>query len=1207
MKRSDSINKRWSAQAGSGLKRGDSITSTRGKLGNPSAVTWARGGSPPRESCPIEGASSSPITSSRPTSSHSTSTTVQMDRGAITSLSSTAENRSLTSDDESSSSLHGLGNPSRSLDRVDTLAHLENVAYKVPVSPSKTMDPKRWSPTKASWLESALSKPESPKIVSPKPEQPSWKIGLQRSKEAKADPDKFQNPATSFNVVTPTGLLRSPPPGGHARPLSISGIPEGISPVLVKKTPTVPPKFASLQSTSPQPSGEQSCTSTESPSEGKGSSQPNEESRSNNPELTEATEARSSPISKQEPPVIKPKPQTPPKTDFRANLKSRPKGSQGSKGDELEFKNVFGKLRRIETKNYVAPDELKDNIMRGKAALSVTGGPQKTKRIDEFKESLISQREAMKVGGGSVNKKSENDDTRQKPAPPIQEALARRRTLSKTAEPVIEKAAISTSRASIKATESKSHTIAPSNPSSAGPETRGSQHLPAKPKELQRAAAIQSVGITQPPPNLLDNLYNLSNGDAKLSESSAQLPPASSAPTIGMGNNGLSGKLARRLNPDLAGVLMRRPVSNAGSRSQSTEDPAMSTALSRPSDSGVKASDGQLTHMTKGRAKGPKRRLPKPGSDTNEGSPQPKKAPASNHLPPHTLPSPESCRVSPIASKSLKSVEAVGPSPSSTPIGSSTPRPMATLINQNDKAPPHTESKKFNSKPETDSAAAVTGPAPEKPKPAVAAKSPKLKRVSSPKSDETETSLAVKQSEAKRPPSPLASKKSSPSKPLTTDIDIRKPASQTQRVIDEQPQGSVEGTLTSDSKPGPETPKTKKPFVEAKKTAQLGGLGVNFSPSKPDAVNAARKESVQPEYEKAGVPAQASQIATSPRLAGRDPVANDVSRNLLGRRASQILSAFFDSYPKIKDAAEVDTQKTIVTNFCAAEKSRTLHKQIWEVTGDGKRLDMPPQQEHILFEECMYLLVHFSESSKGTTTTKVCLWVGDSVSEAAVEDSQLFCRKVARENSSKLELLRQGKETASFIQALGGILITRQAKNKALYMLCGRKHLGHVVFDELDFDSANLCPGFPYLISASFGKLYLWKGRGSGADELSCARLIGMDLSLTGEIEEIVDGEEPATFWDAFPAGSSAQARRVPGCGGHWGIKKQFDKYACRLYRVETERPKSSITASLWSRRGSSPDKGGKIAAITEVSPFSQRDLEEDHVFVLDVYNEIYL
>jgi hypothetical protein len=312
------------------------------------------------------------------------------------------------------------------------------------------------------------------------------------------------------------------------------------------------------------------------------------------------------------------------------------------------------------------------------------------------------------------------------------------------------------------------------------------------------------------------------------------------------------------------------------------------------------------------------------------------------------------------------------------------------------------------------------------------------------------------------------------------------------------------------------------------------------------------------------------------------------------------LQTFFGTLPHSGDKAEFDTQAFLSSQNVTGDKVKTLSNQIWEVTGDGKRLNMPPQQEHILFEDSMYLCVHTMQTANGSKQSEAYLWCGDEVPEAAIEDAQLFCRKVARENGAKLEVIKQGKERSEFFQALGGIVIVRKNRHSALYMLCGRQHLGHVAFDEVEFAAPSLCSGLPFLISAKFGKLYLWKGIGSNQEDVGCARLIGMDLGLTGEIEELSEGEEPASFWDSFPSG----ARRQQGHEQQRADARSQGQTS-RLYRVELDRPKSS--GGFWGLRSASPPKSSNKAVMEEVTPFSQKDLDVNHVYILDTYSEIYV
>ena len=248
------------------------------------------------------------------------------------------------------------------------------------------------------------------------------------------------------------------------------------------------------------------------------------------------------------------------------------------------------------------------------------------------------------------------------------------------------------------------------------------------------------------------------------------------------------------------------------------------------------------------------------------------------------------------------------------------------------------------------------------------------------------------------------------------------------------------------------------------------------------------------------------------------------------------------------------------------------------------------------------------------------LWCGDGVPSSSIEDAQLFAKKAAKDNNGKLIVLKQGKETTYFFQALGGIVITRRGSSSrsessggtaATYMLCGRQHVGQIAFDEVDFKPQSLCSGFPYIISTRSGNLYLWKGSGSGADELGCARLIGMDLGLSGEIEEIDEGQEPGAFWQSFPEGKRDDIDAKGGSARHCHLKPSCEKYTTRLYKLDVEapRPKSGSGFMQWGRRGSAPadTNAGTMAQIREITPFAQLDLMDDGVSVLDVFFEIFM
>lgn len=894
------------------------------------------------------------------------------------------------------------------------------------------------------------------------------------------------------------------------------------------------------------------------------------------------------------PPNVKPKPQTPPKTDFRTNLKSRQAPPTAGNGSEPEFKAVFGKLKRTQTQHYVAPDTLKDNITRGKAALSVTGGPQKTKRVDEFKESILQKKDAMKTAAGSIGKHPEPVTLLDKSADSVPEALARRKTLHKTA-PSTEKVDAA------KTFDPPSKTTAPAAAAHIGPEKsaalkKGSSApaqvtvgTPSKSADNHNGVVTAAAAPeTFAKPVVLSSRIQPQLPDTgKAADAVEPLSAASIKPKVSENS-----KIAARLNPALAGLLSRSASPKlSADQSSLTSGQREGQTTERSSSEGAVNSAQELTHMTKGRAKGPKRRVPNSSSSSKDTT-QPEKQEAASRSANTVADNPSIVKSVPKATNSLPS-RSFGPKPSPSKPNTQADSPQAFPRRSGDNAQrvlPEPESVKGRPKvaDQFDGGSSMTtGPtssAAPKPRPAVANKSAELRKVS----QSTTSSNGI---------DGAAAKPSTPKKfEILTDRPVpvaSPPESDGERKLTSQTPAQSSKMPLTPSKTKLNTPRPSKPIIESPAkpaittpASRVNGLGLQLGASSKT-VAATPELTPPPEVEVAS-----SRILSSPSKAS---LPSKSSSTLKPR-----LETFFGSLPQAKEKADFDTEAFLISQHKVAEKPKTLSNQIWEVTGDGKRTPMPPQQEHILFEDCMYLSVHSMQSSNGSKTNEVYLWCGDEVPEAAVEDAQLFCRKVARDNNAKLQVVKQGKESSEFFQALGGIVIIRRNKASALYMLCGKRHLGHVAFDEVAFSTSSLASGFPFLISAKFGKLYLWKGVGSNQQDVGCARLIGMDLGLTGEIEEVSEGQEPAGFWEAFSSQSPriSRTKRLPGSS---------EARSClpKLYRVEHDRPKSS--SGFWGLRSALPPKQSNSALMEEISPFTQRDLDPNHIHLLDIYEELYV
>jgi hypothetical protein len=330
---------------------------------------------------------------------------------------------------------------------------------------------------------------------------------------------------------------------------------------------------------------------------------------------------------------------------------------------------------------------------------------------------------------------------------------------------------------------------------------------------------------------------------------------------------------------------------------------------------------------------------------------------------------------------------------------------------------------------------------------------------------------------------------------------------------------------------------------------QNGGLVENHPPDS--------KSPRKPEYK---TPMQDSgsklpNLRTKPAVSGlSDDKMTPISPTKLQAQSSDASTLLVDFFGKNDFVSNFDADTVAILSARSDDnaKIRTLRSQLYQVTADGKKQQVPSHQERVLFEGNMYICLHTFESLAKKRFVEVYLWAGDAVPESVIEDVSVFAKREARSAGGKLVAIRQGKETFEFIEALGGIMITRRgSSNKydslAPHILCGRRFAGQIVFDEVDFTSSSLCSGFPYLISTQSGKSYLWKGKGSGVDELSCARLLGPEFGLIGDIEEVEDGKEPPSFLQIF--GPSA---KIMKSADHWRLKPSYQKYCGRLFHVNS-------------------------------------------------------
>ncbi|KAI5296002.1 hypothetical protein KEM52_006128 [Ascosphaera acerosa] len=1254
----------------------------------------------------------------------------------------------------------------------------------MPTSPNK-----RWSPAKASWLESALNRPESPTKRSapalPFGQQPEWKSQLAKLKAQRqaaaqqqagsedetsvATPDRLDSVGPGGNVTKPALPLKKSmsvmAKGGAAqteteheketgsgsgsgsgsdeaaeRPASKSGAP-----------PARPDKSAALRRSLEQKEfdalGSSSATPTETvatttsgkekdrPAPPPSASKPSlaTSPSSSNPLLSRINSLNSTGSSPRTPSPNKLR-ESPSQFDFRANLRKRDGGSDSrrsptigaagtthptnlpssSGGQSNELQNAFAKLKRTNTGAGSSPpvkppmafkDEFRENITRGKDALNQTGGPKKSERVDEFKESLNQQRESFKIKdetGHPVGLRGRTGSILEKKAEAVPEALERRRALKSSMD--LRSAA-------------SSRSATPAVQSSALPDLPQIQPLSLAKKlpAVERPAAESEAGA--------DSQENDagSTEDQPAQQSTRPLPPA----------------LASRVNPGLASLLSRgRSTPNlldSSSRGSSASSAVRSGAPSRQdvaAPTGAGGTPGQgpaLTHMTKGRARGPKRRAPKAAA-APAAAKQAGLGPSSGHSAPVGQ-----ARVGVKSLQDWKNSKSTGPAPPVAKKSDDVRRISGSLSKRSS-----TESLGRENGSKAD--------ARERPAPPPLAKKPSVETLDT---EQGAPRLAKKFSFETRPvPAPPTSTTTAsladkpPARAPVSSISDRLNKLQggpmPLRTLRKSPtwggKSAAESDAAAEAEARPPVPekdgvgvempkKSPPPLRSPSSRVQLGGAGSSESQfpalqkartwgartplstqiylfascdmalrtgprrtidgrhllpaSHPLLVSKTQRIPKPPSHDLSCFPLmsdecsnsatispvpEASGTSSSEPVSGTDPELQKPARrrptplNLQGlpsvplqptsrqnkplpspqispyperQVAGTLFASFFDMPPRNEDKVSVDPapffERSTGTGT-ALENPTTVSAQIWEVQASDVRTALSAGSKHVLFDDRMYLLQHTIEKPHGVNAVQTYLWVGDEVTESSFNDVSAFARKTAKDQYSKLQVINQGRETACFTQALGGIIVIRRGRSArtrdapSSYMLCGRQYLGQIMFDEVDVSASSLSSGHPFILVTSNGQVYLWEGQGSGADELGSARLIAMDLLLTGDIKQVLEGEETDDFW-ALLASAARDARYhdndsnnnrieaalAPRQAGpaHWRCKRTSEKYAIRLFRVDHDLGRR---VPFWARRvsGQSPVRAPN-AVVQEIERYVQRDLDPAHIHIVDAFFEIYV
>lgn len=727
-------------------------------------------------------------------------------------------------------------------------------------------------------------------------------------------------------------------------------------------------------------------------------------------------------------------------------------------------------------------------------------------------------------------------------------------------------------------------------------------------------------------PNLPPAPVSLSSRSAETvtKKDPVQLPQAKKdapAPFKVQGRAG-GGKLADRFNPALAGMLARGPPPMATEGGKAPREASQDA----PADTEPTKAGPQLTHMTKGRARGPKRKAPSTATSAQK-APTPAARPEAATASPQFEPAAPA--LSPVSQDLKEPSKPKAAEANDATNGSSTPplsiqQQVAAKASLRGKiSPPEARNTQVPAKSAVAGSAQSlpfrqqpASPEKEKPRPLSPLKPHKtggdVSQPGSPRKLDVKRMSKFLDDSSISSPNPEAPKdtwrlshqrtgSTSPVKRFDT------PTSPGKRF--DAPTSPVKGFGTPSSPVKREEapispvrrfealgspPKREETPLASKREAYSPQMRKDEMPSPPAAREQTPRPKNEPSFRSMGqvAPLNLSRNMTEPRKSpspgpkplqhtlhsspgsgpsspepmtrSARPLPNPPSRLASptkvptplpspSKQTTEVSILLTDFFGPDRPSAQcqVDATALITQGPRVDAKVNTLRVRMCQITGDGKKIAVDPQFERTLFEREMYIVGHDFKDDYGRNANETYFWVGDEVPESTIEDGQLFASREARAAGGKLVKVRQGKETVRFLQALGDVIITRRGSSKkfdslAPCMLCGRRYMGEVVFDEVDFAMGSLCAGFPFVVSKD-GNCFVWQGKGSTVDEVSCAKLVGMEITITGDLTALEEGSEPDAFWGLFEAGMK------PHSADHWRLKPSYDKYSARLFCSDAE------------------------------------------------------
>ncbi|TPX30793.1 hypothetical protein SmJEL517_g05708 [Synchytrium microbalum] len=272
----------------------------------------------------------------------------------------------------------------------------------------------------------------------------------------------------------------------------------------------------------------------------------------------------------------------------------------------------------------------------------------------------------------------------------------------------------------------------------------------------------------------------------------------------------------------------------------------------------------------------------------------------------------------------------------------------------------------------------------------------------------------------------------------------------------------------------------------------------------------------------------------------------------------------------------------------------SLEVLVLEEKGTSKSIDATEAQILYAGESYTFMYKHLTGRPESPKEVSVMYyWIGSETKSSDMANAAYTAADIAKKAGARQVRVRQGQEPSHFLKMLGGFVIVRKGfrksfihEDKALYHI--RAVCRDVVrCEETIFNASSLSSAHCFVLALK-NQVIVWHGVGSFDYEQAKANEVAKRIADVRPIQEIQEQNEPKIWFEKLAPNST---RKTPeyASADYFSLKSKFpDSYKTRLFRISFGLKNGNPTAE-------------------EVENYTQNDLEESAVFILDAFFEMFV